>query len=211
MVCIKVGFEQHAHRHAIRHQAKVSQGTWLHFPHSQVTTHGSHGVRRNLTWKSTDIALLLCNFISATSRDFFSGLQFSYWVGDSDAVIFHRTESYWKLSLNGDRWVCTEWKSWNVNDSAITVIMIRRGLRDTALFSTPCLPSAVWTSISTREMAPFRPVAARIHALQNLVNQLQYNRRECQQLVDHINAFIASLKEKSHAQNLLDLQRKLLQ
>ena len=60
-------------------------------------------------------------------------------------------------------------------------------------------------------MAPLRPVAARIRALQELINQLQYNRRECQQLVDHIKAFIASLKEKSHAQNLSDLQRNLLQ
>ena len=60
-------------------------------------------------------------------------------------------------------------------------------------------------------MAPLRPVAACIRALQELINQLQYNRRECQQLVDHIKSFIASLKEKSQAQNLLDLQRKLLE
>ena len=60
-------------------------------------------------------------------------------------------------------------------------------------------------------MSPFGPVVARIRALQDPINQLQFNRRECQQVVDHTNAFIASLKEKSHAQNLLDLQRKLLQ
>ena len=60
-------------------------------------------------------------------------------------------------------------------------------------------------------MAPFRPITTRIRALQDLINQLQYNRRECLQLVDHIKAFIASRKEKSHVQNLLDLQRKLLE
>ena len=60
-----------------------------------------------------------------------------------------------------------------------------------------------------REMAPFGPVVARIRALQDPINQLQYNRRECQQLVDHIKTFIASLKEKDYVQNLLDLQRKL--
>ena len=86
--------------------------------------------------------------------------------------------------------------------------MIRRGLRVAALFSTPSLPSA---HFQTREMAPFRPVANRIRALQELINQSQYNRRECQQLVDHVKAFIASHKTKSHAQNLLDLQRKLLE
>ena len=60
-------------------------------------------------------------------------------------------------------------------------------------------------------MAPFGPVMARIRTLQDPINQLQYNRRECQQLVDHIKAFIASLKEKSYAQSLLDLQKKLLE
>ena len=60
-------------------------------------------------------------------------------------------------------------------------------------------------------MAPFRPVVARIRELQDPINQLQYNRRECQQLVDHIKGFIASLKEKDYLQNLLDLQQKLLQ
>ena len=60
-------------------------------------------------------------------------------------------------------------------------------------------------------MAPFGSVVARIRALQDPIDQLQYNRRECQQLVDHIKAFIASHKEKSHVQNLLDLQRKLLE
>jgi hypothetical protein len=55
------------------------------------------------------------------------------------------------------------------------------------------------------------PVAARIHALQEPINQLHYNRRECQQLVDHTKAFIASLEEKSYAQDLLDLQQKLIE
>ena len=60
-------------------------------------------------------------------------------------------------------------------------------------------------------MAPFGPVMARIRTLQDPINQLQYNRRECQQLVDHIKAFIASLKDKNYMQNLLDLQHKLLE
>ena len=60
-------------------------------------------------------------------------------------------------------------------------------------------------------MALFGPVVARIRMLQDPINQLQYNRRECQQLVDHITAFIASLKEKSYEQSVLDLQKKLLQ
>ena len=60
-------------------------------------------------------------------------------------------------------------------------------------------------------MALFGPVVARIRTLQDPITQLQYNRRECQQLVDHIKAFIASLKEKSYAQSLLDLQKKLLE
>ena len=60
-------------------------------------------------------------------------------------------------------------------------------------------------------MAPFGSVVARIRALQDPINQLQYNRRECQPLVDHIKAFIASLKEKDYAQSLLNLQRKLLE
>ena len=62
-------------------------------------------------------------------------------------------------------------------------------------------------------MAPslFGPVAARIRALQDPINQLHYNRRECQQLVDHIKTFITSLEEKSYVQELdfLDLQQKL--
>jgi hypothetical protein len=58
-------------------------------------------------------------------------------------------------------------------------------------------------------MAPFGPVAARIDALQDPIKQLHYNRRECQQLVDHIEAFIASLEEKSYMQDILDLQQKL--
>ena len=57
-------------------------------------------------------------------------------------------------------------------------------------------------------MAPFGPVVARI---QEPINQLQYNRRECQQLVDHIKAFIASLEEKKYTQDLVDLQQKLLE
>ena len=62
-------------------------------------------------------------------------------------------------------------------------------------------------------MAPFGPVqvAARIHALQDSINQLHYNRRECQQLVDYIKAFIPSLEEKSYTQDLLDLQQKLFE
>ena len=58
---------------------------------------------------------------------------------------------------------------------------------------------------------PFGPVAARIHALQDPINQLDYNRRECQQLVDHVKAFIASLEEKSYMQDLVDLQQKLFE
>ena len=60
-------------------------------------------------------------------------------------------------------------------------------------------------------MALFNPVVARIRMLQDPINQLQYNRRECQQLLDHINAFIASLKEKTYAQSILDHQKKLLE
>ena len=60
-------------------------------------------------------------------------------------------------------------------------------------------------------MAPFGPLLARIRALQDPINQLQYNRRECQQLVDHVKAFIASVKEKSYVQSLLDIQQKLLE
>ena len=62
-------------------------------------------------------------------------------------------------------------------------------------------------------MAPFGPVqvAARIHALQDPINQLHYNRGECLQLVDYIKAFIASLEEKSYTQDLLDLQQKLFE
>ena len=58
-------------------------------------------------------------------------------------------------------------------------------------------------------MAPFGSVVSLIRALQDPINQLQYNRRECQQLLDHLKGFIASLKEKDYVQNLLDLQRKL--
>ena len=57
-------------------------------------------------------------------------------------------------------------------------------------------------------MAPFGPVVARI---QEPINQLHYNRRECQQLVDHIKAFIASLEEKNYIQDLIDLQQKLFE
>ena len=60
-------------------------------------------------------------------------------------------------------------------------------------------------------MAPFGPLVVRIRALQDQINQLRYNRRECQQLVDHIKAFIASIEEKSYVQNLLDIQQKLLE
>ena len=63
-------------------------------------------------------------------------------------------------------------------------------------------------------MAPFGRVANCIHALQGPINQLYYNLRECQQLVDHsdlIKAFIGSLEEKGHmpVQDILDLQQKL--
>ena len=58
-------------------------------------------------------------------------------------------------------------------------------------------------------MAPFDPVAARICALQDPINHLQYNRRDCQLLVDYIKAFIAALEEKSDMQDLLELQQKL--
>ena len=60
-------------------------------------------------------------------------------------------------------------------------------------------------------MALFSPVTALIRVLQEPINQLQYNRRECQQLADHVKAFVASLDEKSYNQDLLDLQQKLLQ
>ena len=60
-------------------------------------------------------------------------------------------------------------------------------------------------------MTPFSPLAARIHALQDPINQLHYNRRECQQLVDHVKEFIASLEEKSYMQDLLDLQQELFE
>ena len=61
-------------------------------------------------------------------------------------------------------------------------------------------------------MAPFGPVADCILALQDPINQLHYNRRQCQQLVDHsdhIKAFIASLEEKILVQDILDLHQKL--
>ena len=60
-------------------------------------------------------------------------------------------------------------------------------------------------------MAPSGPVAIRmlVHELQDPIDQLQYNRRECQQLVDHINAFIGSPEEKSYTEDLLDLQQEL--
>ena len=60
-------------------------------------------------------------------------------------------------------------------------------------------------------MAPFGSVVSRIHDLQEPINQLHYNRRECQQLVDHIEAFIrvASLEEKNFMQDLVDLLQKL--
>ena len=53
-------------------------------------------------------------------------------------------------------------------------------------------------------MTRLSPLAARIHALQDPINQLhyKYNRRECQQLVDHVEAFLASLEEKSYMQEL---------
>ena len=61
-------------------------------------------------------------------------------------------------------------------------------------------------------MTPIGPVAARIlRALQDPINRLQYNRRECQQFVDHIKAFIASIEEKSYNQDSLDRQKKLLE
>ena len=64
-----------------------------------------------------------------------------------------------------------------------------------------------------REMAPSGIVAIGmlVRELQVSVNQLHYNRMECRQLVDHINAFIASIEEKSDIQDLLlvDLQEKL--
>ena len=61
-------------------------------------------------------------------------------------------------------------------------------------------------------MALFGPtsVATLIRQLQVPINKLKYNRRECQQLVDHIKAFIASLEDKSYDQDLLDLQQKIL-
>ena len=58
-------------------------------------------------------------------------------------------------------------------------------------------------------MAPFGPVVSRIHALQEPIDQLHFNRRECQQLVDHIKAFISSLKEKNYMQDLVELLQKL--
>ena len=60
-------------------------------------------------------------------------------------------------------------------------------------------------------MASFGPVMAHIRTLQEPINQLKYNRSECQQLVDHIKAFIPSLEEKSYNQDILDLQQKLLE
>ena len=50
-----------------------------------------------------------------------------------------------------------------------------------------------------------------VRELQVSIKQLHNNRMECQQLVDHINAFIASIEEKSVIQDLLlvDLQEKL--
>ena len=63
-------------------------------------------------------------------------------------------------------------------------------------------------------MAPFGPVATRMQALQGPIDQLDYNRRECHQLVENIKAFIASvesLEEKNYMQDLLDLQQKLFE
>ena len=62
-------------------------------------------------------------------------------------------------------------------------------------------------------MAPSGPVAIRmlVRELQDPVNQLSYNHRECQQLVDHINAFITSEStgEKIYMEDLVDLRQKL--
>jgi hypothetical protein len=60
-------------------------------------------------------------------------------------------------------------------------------------------------------MTSFSPLVARLHALRDPINQLNYNRRECQQLVDHVKAFLASLEEKGYMQDLLDLQQKLFE
>ena len=61
-------------------------------------------------------------------------------------------------------------------------------------------------------MAPSGPVAIRmlVRERQDSISQLKYSRRECQQLVDHINAFIASPEEESYTEDLLDLQQKLI-
>ena len=62
-------------------------------------------------------------------------------------------------------------------------------------------------------MAPSGPVALRmlVRELQDPINQLDYNRMECQQLVGHINAFITSPEEKSYKEDLVDLQQKLIE
>ena len=62
-------------------------------------------------------------------------------------------------------------------------------------------------------MAPSGPVALRmlVREIQDPINQLDYNRRECQRLVDHLNAFIASPEEKFYMEDLEDLQQKLIE
>ena len=143
----------------------------------------------------------------------FSGIGASDMWHQSAVIISHSFVEYFAYILSLDRvWEPLAWPydrdTWNVSDSAITVIMIRtwRGLRIPTLFSAPF---HLESDFERREMAPFGSVVSLIRTLQDPINQLQYNRRECQQLVEHIRAFVASLKEKDYVQNLLDLQRKL--
>jgi hypothetical protein len=58
-------------------------------------------------------------------------------------------------------------------------------------------------------MKPLPELEDVVHVLRYTISKLHYNQRECRKLVDHVEAFIALIKEESYMQDLLDQQQRL--
>jgi hypothetical protein len=60
-------------------------------------------------------------------------------------------------------------------------------------------------------MKPFPELGDVVDTLRHTVDELHYNQSECRKLVDHVEAFIALIKEECYTQVLLDQQQRLFE
>lgn len=62
-----------------------------------------------------------------------------------------------------------------------------------------------------RNMQPFAKLGDVVNTLRHTVDDLHYDQSECRKLVDHVEEFIAFIKEEGYTQVLLDQQQRLFE